>query len=45
MTVSMPNPANRELYDKAHANFLSLYQPLSDIGHDKIAPKPQAELA
>jgi xylulokinase len=40
----VPNPANRELYDKAHANFLSLYQPFSDIGHDKIA-KPQPELA
>jgi xylulokinase len=33
----IPNPVHRELYDKAHANFLSLYQPLSDIGHGRIA--------
>jgi xylulokinase len=31
-----PNPAYRELYDKAHAHFLSLYQPLSNIGHGKV---------
>jgi len=33
----IPNPVYRELYDKAHANFRSLYQPLSDIGHSKVA--------
>lgn len=40
----VPDPAHRDLYDRAHANFLSLYQPLSDIGHDKVG-KPQAEAA
>ena len=39
-----PDPEHRELYDKAHANFISLYQPLSDIGHDKVA-QPQSEPA
>ncbi len=40
----VPDPALRELYDKAHVNYLSLYQPLSDIGHDRVG-KPQAEPA
>ena len=31
-----PNPANRELYDKAYANFRSLYPPMSEIGHGKV---------
>jgi xylulokinase len=40
----VPDPAHRALYDKAHANYLSLYQPLSDIGHDRVG-KAQAEPA
>jgi xylulokinase len=31
-----PNPALREVYDQAYANFRSLYQPLSDIGNHRV---------
>jgi xylulokinase len=33
-----PNPALRDLYDQAYANFRSLYQPLSDIGNRRVEP-------
>lgn len=36
----VPDPAYGELYDKAHANYLSLYQPLSDIGHNNVTKSP-----
>ena len=32
-----PNPEHRELYDKGYRNFRSLYEPLSDIGNERVA--------
>ena len=32
-----PNPDFRDLYDKAYANFCSLYPPFSAIGKGKVA--------
>ena len=40
-----PNPEYRELYDKAYANFRSLYSPLSDIGNNRVPPVKEVKHA